>query len=151
MTFWLTTFTVINFFLLVTLVFLITRLKGVEKLRHEDRNRIVNMSELRESMNQLLQETWEASETLGKEIDRYREVMARMESVLDNEKSTIKALTHEFQRNVSREADPAVAETPQDKYSEALQLSKTGLSAEEISKRINIPLGEVELALQMRK
>ena len=39
----------------------------------------------------------------------------------------------------------------EDKYADALKLAKKGFSPEEISKKTKMPLGEIELTLNLRK
>ena len=50
------------------------------------------------------------------------------------------------------EADPNKNESilsEEDKYSEAAKLAKTGLNAEDISRKLDLPKGEVELILNL--
>ncbi len=137
----------VDIFLAGAALYLFLALKKETARRGESGKRLAEMRELDVSLRQLLTDAAETSNKIGREIERKRFLAAEIFATLENEKSSLTRLIQEF--NAERKKIPVPV--PNDKYTEAFKLAQTGLSAEEISRRTNIPLGEIELALSLRK
>lgn len=157
MTPWIATQILIDLLLLVTVVICFSRLKKVVFLKQEADKRVEELLEVQGSINALLRESLEVSSNISREIEKERTLAEEVIDAFDAEKKTLSLLAQELKSELTalREEmgkyDILSGKIIKDKYSEAIKLAETGLSAEEIAKKTGIPLGEIELALSLRK
>lgn len=154
MNFWTVAQISLDFLLTGAVFFLLFRFGKGARLNREDKKCVAELTEVRDSLNQLLRDAVEVSSGISKEIERKRSVAEEIFSALDKEKSALAQLSREIKSETQllrKEAEKRQSPVLKDKYAEAIKLAETGLSAEEIAKRTQIPLGEVELALSLRK
>ena len=76
--------------------------------------------------------------------------MDKTSRILDNKTIEIKSLLSQANIIIGRQSSLKGAST-QNQYSKILELKNQGLEAKEISKILNIPKGEIELILNLRK
>jgi len=137
----------VNIFLLAAIVYFLNGLRKERRLVEESRDLVRRMSDLREALNQLVWQAGGVSRKIAeardapasqhlKELAELRQTVSHIEAEIDHLRTAL------------NKSSPYLL---MDKYSDAIRLAETGLSAEEISRKINIPLGEVELALSLRK
>lgn len=138
----------VDFFLAGAALYCFLALQKEMARRAESGKRLAELRELDASLRQLLKDAGETSNKIGREIERKRSLATEIFATLEKEKASLMQLIQELNAEKEKIAAPAV---PDDKYSEAFKLAQTGLSAEEIARRTKIPLGEIELALSLRK
>lgn len=157
MTLWITVQILIDFLLLTAIVVCYFRIKKVSLLKRQVDNRIEDLLEVKGALGSLLHDSVEVSGDISKQIDKERSLMEEVLNAFDKEKKTLSQLTKELKseaillREELGKYDIFTGKVNKDKYSEAIRLAETGLNAEEIAKKTNIPLGEIELALSLRK
>lgn len=144
--------------LLILAIFLcFSRLKKVGALKQSADNRIEELLELQGSLKDLLQESREVSNNISREIANKRSLADDTIEVLEMEKKALLQLSQELKSEVMAFREEAgknhnlAGNIIKDKYSEAIKLAEMGLNAEEIAKKTSIPLGEIELALSLRR
>ncbi len=152
---WLIAQISIDFLLLTALIVCFFHLKKNAKLLQDAR--IKELLDLRSSLGGLLQESLDVSNKISAEIESQRSLAEDVFNEFDKEKNVLTKLALELKseakdlRDEINRYDAATGKIIKDKYFETIKLAETGLNAEEISKRTNIPLGEVELALSLRR
>ncbi len=139
------TLIVIQFILTLICVFAFiicfVKLKKIEKLVDLDSVKPEEILDLKDSIEELNQEALKIAREIGEKLEEYRE--------LDfSEQNTIRS-------NQSREYSPAPKAPPHsqksDKYASALRLVEEGESVKEVAQKLKLPVGEIELALELRK
>ena len=154
---WIAVQILIDFLLLIAIAVCFSRLKRVVFLKQEADRRVAELLDVQGSLNTLLQESLAVSSNITKEIETERALAEEVLNAFDKEKKGLSRLAQELKSEASalREEmgkyDILSGKIMKDKYSEAIRLAETGLNAEEISKKTSIPLGEIELALSLRK
>ncbi|MBI4383654.1 MAG: DUF2802 domain-containing protein [Nitrospinae bacterium] len=144
---WTVTHIAVDFFLAGAALYCFLALRKEMAGRAESGKRLAELRELDASLRQLLKDAGETSNKIGREIERKRSLATEIFATLEKEKASLIQLI----RELNAEKEKIAAPVPDDKYSEAFKLAQTGLSAEEIARRTKIPLGEIELALSLRK
>ena len=154
---WVTLQGVIDLFLLGAAGYCFLQLQKVEKndlLRKEDSRRVKELSELRVALDNLVKDALEVSGKISKDIERKRILALEFSQKLAQEKGSISKTTEDLRSEFTRlklELQDRLCSSSEDKYSEALRLADKGLSSLEISQKVNIPVGEIELVLSLRK
>lgn len=157
MNLWISAQILIDALLIIAIVICISRLKKIAALRQSADNRLEELLELQGALSDLLQESREVSSDISKEIESKRSLANVTIETLESEKNALSQLSHELKteakalREEIRKNDSLNGKIIKDKYSEAIKLAETGLNAEEIAKKTSIPLGEIELALSLRR
>lgn len=137
----------VDIFLAGAALYCFLALKKEMARRAESGKRLAELKELDASLRQLLTDAAETSNKISREIERKRSLAGEIFATLETEKAALTRLVQELNAEKEKIAAPVL----NDKYSEAFKLAQTGLSPEEIARRTNIPLGEIELALSLRK
>ena len=130
------------------------RIKRKQIIGNEDDRRIRELTELRNSIDKLLTEALEISSRLSGDVEKKRKLLLTFMEKLDREKDILNEFLNEYKALSSeKNIEQLKPSTPDsiNRYSEAVRLAKTGLSVEEIASRVNIPIGEIELVLSLRK
>lgn len=154
MNFWTVLQGVVNLLLLGAVGFYFFRLKKEERLRREDETRIQELSKLRKSLEQFLVEAAEISDTISQDIERKRSTAQEISNTLKKEKLELSGKLKELKSEVMRmqkQSDKKSDNNAGNKYSKAIQLAEMGLDPVEISRKSQIPLGEIELLLSLRR
>jgi hypothetical protein len=157
MNLWISAQILIDVLLIIAIIICISRLKKIAALKQSADTRIEDLLELQGALNDLLQESREVSNDIRKEIENMRSLANDTIETLESEKKALFQLSQELKteakvfREEIRKNDNLNGKIIKDKYSEAIKLAETGLNAEEISKKTSIPLGEIELALSLRR
>lgn len=137
--------------------------------RKEDRKRdkiievrAKEMLLLNKSMGNLIQEAKKVTEDLIGKIDSkqsdvenfLREIEKKQEEVVKAKPEEPVAVEPESEPEIE-DSPPAVEEEKEaeeeDKYAEAARLAEEGVPPDEIARRVNLPKGEVELILDLKK
>ncbi|MFQ5449906.1 MAG: hypothetical protein ACE5E9_04720 [Nitrospinaceae bacterium] len=150
--------TVIQIFLDILLVaavgYGLFRIKSDERFLGSQEKRIDELTDLKGSLDEMIREALEVSNRISADIDRKQTLAAEISNLLEREKSELYRLLEEVKSKgagspLSRPVS-SLAEW-KDKYSEALKLADSGMNPQEISRKTHIPVGEIELALNLRK
>ncbi|MFZ0451530.1 MAG: hypothetical protein WAL98_20010 [Desulfatiglandaceae bacterium] len=144
--FWIIGQMAIDVFMLVLLAILLS-------LFRRDRGRIVRSGELNMPSEKLLEEMKQISASLEKNLEEKRElsgtIVTELETLLSDAKDA--SLRLEVLLNTWRKTETAgrtgAGDTERLKKS-ARVLSEKGVSKKEIARRLNIPMGELELMLK---
>lgn len=154
MNLWVSLQVIIDSVLFAGIFYILIKFYKNESLRKEDYQRIQELKELRISLNKLLKEAVEISSNLSDDIENKQTIVNEFFARIDREKQCIlksaEKLNNLSSGIKSSHAIP-LSENSDDRYSEPLRLAKMGVSPEEISRKVNIPLGEIELLLSLRK
>lgn len=137
MNYWTALQGVVNLLLLGAVGFYFFRLKKEERLRKEDENRIQ-----------------EISNTISQDIERKRFTAREISDTIRKEKLELSGKIKELKSEVMRmreNSDKKNDNNAGNKYGKAIQLAEMGLNPEEISRQSQIPLGEIELLLSLRR
>ncbi len=111
-------------------------------------------SDLQASLHELLAEIEKSSKKVDKDLERKQSVALEIIKIMDSERESISRMVEELklESELLRKESKNLKEVKiQNKYLEAQRLADSGMNAEEISKKTKIPLGEVELALNLKK
>lgn len=152
---WLIAQIVLDFLLLTALIVCFSHLKKHKKLLED--TRIKDLFDLRSSLGELLRESLDISNKISAEVENQRSLAEDVFKEFDKEKNMLFKQVQELKseakdlREELNRYDATTGKIIKDKYFETIKLAETGLNAEEISKRTNIPLGEIELALSLRR
>ena len=142
----------IDFVLLAGLIALWRRFHDSAHGEDDDR-RIVEMSQLRDSLEKLLTESARVSEELGGAAEKNKRELSALLSRLDREAKILSgSLDRTMNRSLQQENElENETEGANDRYSDVVRLGKMGLSPDEISRKVGIPTGEIELVLSLSK
>ena len=154
MNFWTALQGVVNLLLLGAVGFYFLRLKKEEWLRREDEKRVEEVSKLRKSLEQFLVEAAEISDTISRDIERKHSTAREISDTIRKEKLELSGKIKELKSEVMRmqeNSDKKGDKNAGNKYNKAIQLAEMGLNPEEISRQSQIPLGEIELLLSLRR
>ena len=151
----LNTITIVIDLILISAVIVIwRRLHRKSLVGKEDDRRIRELTQLRDSIDKLLMETVKISSRLSGDVEKKRqiilELMVEMEKekiFLENSLEEYRNLTFQLKKKEPKRSNPRLG----DRYSDAIRLAKMGLSPNEIANKVNIPVGEIELVLSLRK
>lgn len=134
--------------------YMIWRFQKEDLLREEDERRIEELASLRDSIDQLLGQALVVSDKLSEEIERKGKLVSELVDKLEREKTARARSTETLEPDAAppnlqlRDNEKMWLE---DKYSEAFRLAEEGRSLLEISRKVDIPLGEIELAINLRR
>lgn len=111
-------------------------IKALDRLITESERSSINISDKallgQKKSQELLDQLEIKNKILQKEVKKAESVLEKLREPLETK---------------SEKNEPAPPE--KDKYSEAVKLAKNGLNAEEISKQLDLPKGEVELVIDL--
>jgi DNA-directed RNA polymerase specialized sigma24 family protein len=133
------------------------RINNLLVRKQEVDSRVEDLLGVQGSLNALLQESLQVSNHITQKIENVRSLSEEALNAFEKEKKALTRLAQELKleakslREEMGKYDILTGKIMKDKYSEAIRLSETGLNAEEIAKKTNIPLGEIELALSLRR
>ena len=148
------TFVLIDLILISAVITIWRLLRQKFLVGKEDDRRIRELSELKDSIDLLLIESVEISSRLSGEVEDKRNILRILMDKIEQEKICLESSFNEYRKlafqlkkNEPKPTDPK----PGDRYSDAIRLAKMGLSPIEIAGKVNIPVGEIELVLSLRK
>jgi|GEM_PF-3916126 len=137
---------VIQFFLtlicLAVFIACYVKLRKLEKLVLSDNVKPEEILDLKDSIEELNKEALKIAEDIGEKLEEYR--------TLDISK-TGSARASEYKRISKTEKKSQAPNSKDEIYDSALQLVEGGVTVKEAAQRLKIPIGELELALEMRK
>jgi hypothetical protein len=132
----------------------------VLRFRKEDqfsRGRESNRDELaafKVTLEKTVREGHKLSDRIVEDVESRQKDLSVLTQVIENEKKALMVLLEEVKfAGYSSQNFKQKFQEPwiNDKYSKALKLSAEGFSTQQIADRINLPLGEIELVLSLRK
>ncbi len=146
----------LNLILLAGLVYCMMRLGRLEKKNDTGKENGMDWQYLILSLNQSVEEALKVSEKINEDIERKQASAAEISGELNRKIQALQNLLAEMPAPRATAVPAAVssrkAETPQDdKYSQVVALASQGLNSQEIARKVQIPVGEVELTLSLRK
>ncbi len=116
-------------------VICLLKLKKLEKTLLQNPAQAQDLLDLRDSIDDLNQEGLKIALEIGEKLDEYRELQRMGAGPVSN--------AHPSPVNdVKRQPD---------KYAEVIRLASEGMKPLTISKKLNMPIGEVELAMTLRQ
>ncbi len=156
MNIWIALQIVLNVLLVSIVFYFLLRLKREDKSLKERATQIEEWTELKNTLETSVQEALRVSNRIQKDIQSKQQAASQITQVVEKEKKALLSLLEEIKSKNSFSNSSSVNERFQepwlnDKYSKAVQLSSQGFSPQEIAKKINLPIGEVELVLSLRK
>jgi hypothetical protein len=157
-TLWIAIQAVVDLLILIAILFYIFDLKNRKKIEKLNVNlKKKETQELIQSLDRLITESERASIDISDKAllsqKKTQELLDHLEikkNQLQGEAKKAELLIEQIKDQL--EADPNKNESilsEEDKYSEAAKLAKTGLNAEDISRKLDLPKGEVELILNL--
>ena len=157
-TLWIAIQAVVDLLILIAILFYIFDLKNRKKIEKLNVNlKKKETQELIQSLDRLITESERASIDISDKAllsqKKTQELLDHLEikkNQLQGEAKKAELLIEQIKDQL--EAGPNKNESilsEEDKYSEAAKLAKTGLNAEDISRKLDLPKGEVELILNL--
>ncbi|HJP18578.1 MAG TPA: DUF2802 domain-containing protein [Nitrospinota bacterium] len=157
-TLWIAIQAVVDLLILIAILFYIFDLKNRKKIEKLNVNlKKKETQELIQSLDRLITESERASIDISDKAllsqKKTQELLDHLEikkNQLQGEAKKAELLIEQIKNQL--EAGPNKNESilsEEDKYSEAAKLAKTGLNAEDISRKLDLPKGEVELILNL--
>jgi hypothetical protein len=117
------------------------KLKKIEKLVCLDSIKPEEILDLKDSIEELNQEALKIAQEIGEKLEEYRKLgFSETENALPSQS-----------REYSQKVKPSLQSEKSDKYAPALKLVKEGMSVKDVAKQLKVPVGELELALELRK
>ena len=149
----ITILSLIDLVLITGLVILWRRLQDLVVGGREDDIRIEEMVEIRESLDKLLSEAVRVSIELSDSAEKSKLELSTVISQLDRKLNLITDSIDSQRSPGTQNSDSAEdsVQEPEDRYVNVLRLEKMGLSPAQISEKVGIPVGEIELVLNLRK
>jgi hypothetical protein len=135
------------------------RRAGARDLTREERARLRDQQRVREGMEELLGQLEEVTRRIDADVDAR---ITRLEGLLKAADERIRSLQRSNVAPAAREADPATAEADSSeaggqggaqaaRKQRIYEMADTGASAITIADRLRLPVGEVELILNVRR
>ncbi len=133
--------------LLAGFVHCLIRLNSLEKKHDAGKDSGMDWQYLILSLNQSVDEALKASEKINEDIERKQASAAEISDELNRKIQALQNLLAQMPAPRTRPRKPDA----DDKYSKVVQLADQGLNSQEIARKVQIPVGEVELTLNLRK
>ena len=124
------------------------------RLSQEWSNRVIELNQLHDSLEHLVTESLKVSDKINRGIEVKKNEVAEFLDQIEEEKKALSVLMEELNIllvELKKRPENSKLLGDGDRYADALMLAKKGYSPEEISKKTKMPLGEIELALSLRK
>ncbi len=124
------------------------------RLTQEWAVRVKDLNKLHDSLEHLVTEALQVSDKINKGVEVKKNEMADMLDRIEEEKKALSISMEELNMvaaELKKRPEARKILGDGDRYADALRLAKKGFSPEEISKKTKMPLGEIELALSLRK
>ena len=111
---------------------------------------------LSDSINQMIKESKRILNEMHERIEEQKRSLERMTEKLDRKKEEIDLSMKKVDGSLHRlkkDSDETFLTDDEnhDKYQQVISLARKGLTVEEIEKRVQLPRGEVELILDLKK
>ena len=111
---------------------------------------------LSDSIQQMIQESKRVLHEIQESINKQKDSLNKIVEKLDRKKEEMDRSMEKAEKFLHglkgiTDRDVVTADAEQDKYQQVLSLSQKGLSIDEIGKRVELPRGEVELILDLKK
>ncbi len=146
--------TVFKFFLFGGLFYCLLRLRTLESKHDTGKENGMDWQYLILSLNQSVDEALKVSEKINEDIERKQASAAEISSELNRKIQALQNLLAEMPAPRHPSVPVAVSSRKteeDDKYSQVVALASKGLNSQEIARKVQIPVGEVELTLNLRK
>jgi hypothetical protein len=124
------------------------------RLSQEWTDRLKDLNELQGSLELLVTEALKVSDKINKGVEVKKNETADLLDRIEEEKKALSLSMEELNMvaaELKKRPEARKILGDGDRYADALMLAKKGFSAEEISQKTKMPLGEIELALSLRK
>jgi hypothetical protein len=124
------------------------------RLSQEWTDRLKDLNELKDSLELLVTEALKVSDKINKGVEVKKNETADLLDRIEEEKKALSLSMEELNMvaaELKKRPEARKILGDGDRYADALMLAKKGFSAEEISQKTKMPLGEIELALSLRK
>ncbi len=124
------------------------------RLSQEWTDRVKDLNQLHDSLEHLVTEALKVSDKINKGVEVKKNEIADLLDRIEEEKKALSISMEELNMvaaELKKRPEARKILGDGDRYADALKLAKKGYSPEEISKKTKMPLGEIELALSLRK
>ena len=124
------------------------------RLSQEWTDRLKDLNELHDSLELLVTEALKVSDKINRGVEVKKNETADLLDRIEEEKKALSLSMEELNMvaaELKKRPEARKILGDGDRYADALMLAKKGFSAEEISQKTKMPLGEIELALSLRK
>jgi hypothetical protein len=124
------------------------------RLSQEWTDRLKDLNELHDSLELLVTEALKVSDKINRGVEVKKNETADLLDRIEEDKKALSISMEELNMvaaELKKRPEARKILGDGDRYADALMLAKKGFSAEEISQRTKMPLGEIELALSLRK
>ncbi len=157
-TLWIAIQAVVDLLILIAILFYIFDLKNRKKKEKLNVNlKKKETQELAQSLDRLITESERTSIDIAdkallsrKNIQELLDQLEIKKKELQEEAKRAESLIEQIKNQLEIDSNKNESiPSEEDKYSEAAKLAKTGLNAEEISRQLDLPKGEVELVLNL--
>jgi len=155
MEFWIFFQIAVDIILLVIIFFYFIRdrKKQTTPFQEIDEDRV---RALLDSFNQMMQESKSILDEIYEGLDKEKNSLQQMEERLEFKKGEMGKSIEAADRFLIRlqeitDKDIIKSETGHDKYEQAIKLAREGLNDDEIAEAVELPKGEVELILNLKK
>lgn len=156
-TLWASLQVIVNILILAAILFYIYERKNINKEIQNDELKKKELKELISSLGQLIAESERSSKKIFDNtiqsqsksqdlLDQLETKQAELQNEVKKAESVLKKINNPLEINQNKENHII---TRKDKYIEVANLAKSGLNTEEISRRLDLPKGEVELILDL--
>ncbi|GJL78249.1 MAG: hypothetical protein NPINA01_12380 [Nitrospinaceae bacterium] len=154
MNIWIFLQILLNVVLAVTVIYCVLKLRAGDQLTKNQTSHIGKVTALKDSLEKTIAEGHRVSDRIVEDIVSRQETLSLVNQLVENEKRSIMELLEEVKS--TGYSSLLVKEKFQepwinDKYAKALKLSAEGFSPQEIADRVQLPIGEIELVLSLRR
>lgn len=146
-TVWVAVQAVVDFLILIAIIFYIYERKNRKKEEQNADRRKEELKALIKSLEQLIKESERSSADIFNQAFQSQKKSRELLDQLGKKQIEIQNEIRKSESALEKVKNQTLTED--DKYSEAAKLAKTGLNIEEISKQLDLPKGEVELILDL--
>lgn len=157
MTLWIAIQTIVDFLILIVVLFYVFERKKRQKEEQNIQLKKEEIQELIGSLDRLITESERSSINISDKALLCQQQTRELIDQLETKKKELREESKKAESLLEKiktppKIDPEKKEplpTQEDKYSEAAKLAKRGFNAEDISKQLDLPKGEVELILDL--
>lgn len=144
----------VNILFAVGIIYCVVRLRKEDQFARVRESHRDKLSAFLVSLEKTVKQGQKMSYRVVADVESRKKDMRTLTQLVENEKKALMELLEEVKTaGYSSESLKQKFQKPwiNDKYSKALELSAEGFNPQQIADRINIPLGEIELILSLRK
>jgi hypothetical protein len=151
---WILLQSVLNFLLIVAVGYCVLRFRKEERFSRGRESHMEQLAAFNVALEKTVREGHRLSDRIVEGVESRHKDLSMLTQVVENEKKAFMGIFEEV-KSVGYSSlslrQKFLEPWLNDKYDKALKLSAEGFSPQEIADRIELPLGEIELVLSLRK